>query len=235
MSERTYFPKISFLGCWDTVDAFVLPSRFPKNKRIDKFFHALKKISIPKLFKERFRGDENRIPESVLKAVHCVAIDETRDAFLPTLMPDAENVEEVWFPGVHSDVGGGYDDNMIADESYEFMKKKLIEAANIKGHQLFKTTERKNNSQGYCFHFHGMSTGLFKKFKNIVGLGTAMRRIRVLDARNPDVKPKIHISLNRVKNSNLVFAANPKNKRTWTITYDPYNVKELKDWFEIVE
>ena len=233
-------PRIAFLGCWDTVDAFVLPSRFPQeggwNKFKDNAVRYFKSVVFPRLTgKERFRGNENEIPENVDTAVHCVAMDETRHAFLPTLMPYAQNVEEVWFPGVHSDVGGGYDDNLLAQAPYQFMKSRLIAAAaahGLKDVNLFKSDETKKTSDEYCFHFHGLNAG-FERMKDLLGFGASMRRIRVLGAPDESVKPKIHSSLQSIMNSGSVFAANHNNKRMWTITYDPYSVRELRDNFEI--
>jgi len=49
------------------------------------------------------------LPKIVIKALHCVSLDEKRKAFQPTLMNHQPNiVQEVWFAGAHSDVGGGY-------------------------------------------------------------------------------------------------------------------------------
>jgi len=234
--ENNHRPNIAFLGCWDTVDAFVLPSRAPENRILDKLYYTIKKYTIPNMFrKERFQGDENSIPDKVENAVHCVAIDETRNAFLPTLMPYSKDVEEVWFPGVHADVGGGYADNLLADAPYNFMQARLTKATGINFNELFFSSENKSTSSGYCFHFWGLNTGLMKKVKSVLGIGSAMRRIHVLGANNAIVKPKIHKSYNIITNSGSVFAANEKEKRTWTITYDPYNIEELKGYFDDIE
>ncbi len=49
------------------------------------------------------------LPKIVIKALHCVSLDDKRKAFQPTLMNhQPEVVEELWFAGAHSDVGGGY-------------------------------------------------------------------------------------------------------------------------------
>lgn len=49
------------------------------------------------------------LPKIVFKALHCVSLDDKRKAFQPTLMNHQPNVvEELWFAGAHSDVGGGY-------------------------------------------------------------------------------------------------------------------------------
>ena len=57
------------------------------------------------------------LPNCVSKALHLVALDEQRLAFRPTLMNHDERVEEVWLAGVHSDIGGGYRYDGLADIS----------------------------------------------------------------------------------------------------------------------
>ncbi len=57
----------------------------------------------------------------VESAVHLVSIDEKRVAFQPTLFNHRENVKEVWFAGVHSDIGGGYWFDGLSDITLRFM------------------------------------------------------------------------------------------------------------------
>ena len=52
----------------------------------------------------------------VNKALHMVSIDEHRLAFQPSLLNhDPERVEEIWFSGVHSDIGGGFLNDGLSD------------------------------------------------------------------------------------------------------------------------
>ena len=44
-----------------------------------------------------------------------MALDEKRRAFEPTLINSAPHVQEIWFAGAHSDVGGGYYRDGLAD------------------------------------------------------------------------------------------------------------------------
>lgn len=239
-ADPSQSPKIAFLGCWDTVDAFALPARFPKegllNKVADKTLRGVKMLFLPRLWKDRFRGKENEIPHGVEKAVHCVAIDETRHAFLPTLMPHCESVEEVWFPGVHSDVGGGYDENKLSEAPYNFMKRRLVAALKTRGlseRDVFKDrSEEVTIPRSYCFHFHGLLNSGIKGARAHFGFGASIRRIRVLG--NATVRPKIHASIRLVRNSDSVVAHNSRAKRGWNITYSPYNVVELEE-FDIVD
>ena len=68
----------------------------------------------------------------ILRAVHVVSLDEDRVAFEPTLMNrDAvkpTRIREVWFPGVHSDIGGGYWHDGLADVSLSYMIEQCSEA-----------------------------------------------------------------------------------------------------------
>jgi uncharacterized protein (DUF2235 family) len=239
IGKPTVYPKIRFLGCWDTVDAFVLPLRFPNQRWKDRVIRILKYPVLPSLFgKQRFQGNENTIPQQVHMAVHCVAIDETRNAFLPTLMPAADNVEEVWFPGVHTDVGGGYGDNSLADEAYEFMKNRLLfaskstDAQGVIAFDYLKLDCVRPDS--YRFHFHGLNSN-FQTSRDVLGLGFNLRTIRVLGGQNSNLKPKIHSSLFKVMGSPNVWAANQKNNRTWTVNYNPYNFRKLREQFESVK
>ncbi len=84
---------IQFVGVWDTVGAMGLPTN-----NLDKA-------------DPRFAFHDTNLSSRVKNAYHALAIDETRPEFVPTLwtsMPEGEqNLEQVWFAGVHSEVGGG--------------------------------------------------------------------------------------------------------------------------------
>ncbi|MCP4630279.1 MAG: DUF2235 domain-containing protein, partial [bacterium] len=60
------------------------------------------------------------LPSNVYKALHMVSLDDKRRAFQPTLMNKDKRVLEVWFPGAHSDVGGGYFYDGLSDTSLRF-------------------------------------------------------------------------------------------------------------------
>ena len=83
--------KVHFVGVWDTVGALGIPESVRAFvDRRDPFFDA-------------------EPGSCVLAARHAVAIDERRKDFSPTLWTEKEKVDvkQVWFAGVHSDVGGG--------------------------------------------------------------------------------------------------------------------------------
>ena len=89
--------EIEFLGVWDTVGALGIPDHLALLNLVDD------------LREHDFHDTE--LSAQVKRARHAVAIDELRESFSPTLWSNAAShpdAEEVWFPGVHSNVGGGY-------------------------------------------------------------------------------------------------------------------------------
>jgi len=116
-------PPIRFLGVWDTVGALGAPFGTPFG------------LLITALSKTRFH--DMRLSTYVESAYHALAIDERRWPFRPTrweLDPihDQRNAaytqqkgiplyEEQWFPGVHSNVGGGYPNVGLSDCALSWM------------------------------------------------------------------------------------------------------------------
>lgn len=86
---------IKFVGVWDTVDAVGFP--IPGVAWV--WNHVV----------HRFKFTDPELPACVERARHALAIDEERASFAPSLWThDPERTEQVWFAGVHSNVGGGY-------------------------------------------------------------------------------------------------------------------------------
>ncbi len=69
--------------------------------------------------------EDNAVADSVEQAVHLVSIDENRLTFPPTLMDHDDRVQEVWFAGVHSDVGGGYAEHQLSDVTLTYMVEQM--------------------------------------------------------------------------------------------------------------
>ena len=99
---------VHFIGVWDTVSA--LSSLLPR----------------PKL--------DGYLSEKVRFAYHAVAIDERRLQFPPNLWIEkdidkkGQVVEQVWFAGVHSNVGGWYDERGLSNIALDWMAKKAVAA-----------------------------------------------------------------------------------------------------------
>lgn len=110
---------VSFLGLFDTVEAYGVP--------VEEMRAALHVLVWPINF-----GEDHAISQSVKRVRQALSLDDERRTFHPirvSLQADdhqTKRVEEVWFAGVHSDVGGGYPDDMSAHVPLVWM----IEEAN---------------------------------------------------------------------------------------------------------
>jgi hypothetical protein len=98
-------PRIRFLGLWDAVAAFG-PACLG-----NPALNLLHRLRLPR--------------ESLQYAFHALALDERRPSFLPTRLPGAY---EVWFRGVHSDVGGGNGNTGLNDITLKWMFSKGMAA-----------------------------------------------------------------------------------------------------------
>jgi len=99
---------VKMIGVWDTVGALGIPLRGLRAHN-----------------KEEFQFLDTDLNPAVKFAFHALAIDEHREPFVPTLWDSdpapGQTVEQVWFPGVHSDVGGGYNEIDLSDSPLQWM------------------------------------------------------------------------------------------------------------------
>ncbi|WAC58017.1 DUF2235 domain-containing protein [Gordonia sp. SL306] len=106
--------NIRFIGVWDTVGSLGIPfGQYPLIKKVNS----------------RWAFHDTKLSSKVGAAYHALAIDEKRGPFEPTLWlsnPDAKEqvVEQVWFSGVHCNVGGGYANTPISNIPLVWMMKK---------------------------------------------------------------------------------------------------------------
>ena len=74
--------------------------------------------------------------------------------FQPTLFNHDEKVTEVWFSGVHSDIGGGYWFNGLSDITLEFMRSKAqnagLEVLDVR-HINYEWLNKENNNEAEEF------------------------------------------------------------------------------------
>ena len=107
--------QIAMTGVWDTVGALGIPG---------DLFSGLDTQLYGFL-------DTNLHPD-IQAAYQALAIDEKRSEFAPTLWTTPSSatqiVEQIWFPGVHCDVGGGYAAHGLSDVALGWMMGKAAAA-----------------------------------------------------------------------------------------------------------
>lgn len=118
---------VHFIGVWDTVGSLGIP--------IDG-------LHIPLV--ERWWGfHDTALSSRVTNAFHALSIDEQRKQFRPTLwkqQPDhkpEQRLEQAWFAGAHSDVGGGYPEPDLSEVALLWMVDRARECGLHFDHKYF--------------------------------------------------------------------------------------------------
>lgn len=100
--------RVRFIGVFDTVASIGKPNLDDDTKPISDVVF-----------------ENGTLSAHVDEALHLLSLDEQRIAFQPVLMNKDDRVTEVWFPGVHSDVGGGFRFDGLADIALQFLLDEL--------------------------------------------------------------------------------------------------------------
>lgn len=106
-------PRAKFMGVWDTVGALGLPVG-----------------GLLQFVNKRWSFHDMTLSSWVENAFQALAIDEHRKPFRPSIWEQSPNangqvLEQVWFAGVHSNVGGSYPDTGLSDITLLWMAGKL--------------------------------------------------------------------------------------------------------------
>lgn len=115
--NHTMWTHIEFIGVWDTVSALGIPV-----KSID--------VAIQKVPFMRHKYHNFKLSPSVKYAYQALAIDDYRDTFHPVLweddVDDHQEIEQVWFVGSHTDIGGGYKEQQVSDIPLQWLIAKAV-------------------------------------------------------------------------------------------------------------
>ena len=156
-SWKFCYPDVLLLGIWDTVPGLPLDHIVDDSTIVNRKKQPFKISAYP----------------NIKFIVHALALDEKRSQFHPVRIGSPISKEtkvyEVWFPGVHSDVGGGYDSNDMAGISLAWMQK-IMEKEQLIG---FKHT--------FYSDAHGILHHPENVFFNSIGSKKVNRQLRFGD------------------------------------------------------
>lgn len=116
--RHSYSVTVFFIGLWDTVIRHG-PILAPVGWLIER---ALSR---------RFGLVDQRAGRHIRHVAHALALDEERSAFRPfrmTASHPAQTVQELWFAGSHSDVGGGYQESRPSEFSLRWIIERAAQA-----------------------------------------------------------------------------------------------------------
>jgi len=182
--------RIKFIGVWDTVGALGNP------------------LFMKSVLSRRNQFHDTDLSSKIDHAFHALAIDEKRKNFEATLWHQQPHsvgqvLEQVWFPGVHSDIGGGVPETEsgLPDIALQWMLEKA-QSCNLNFDRIAKKPDP-------MAKIHESYTGFYKVQAKL------FRPIGVVGPNEGNTNESIHPAvIERYKNDK---------------TYRPQN---LKDYFE---
>lgn len=175
--------RIKFMGVWDTVGALGIP------------------LSGFRFFNKRWEFHGVRLSSYVDNAYQALAIDEKRRPFTPAIWEQQahavnQKMEQVWFVGVHTNIGGGYEDTGLSDIAFLWMQEKA-EACGLAFDKAYIGQEIKADPFG---ELRDSKVGLYNlapDFIRQIGIGknsneSVHRSVidRMEQSRNPSYTPK---------------------------------------------
>ncbi len=192
--HHTMWCKIKFLGVWDTVAALGLPV---------KWLSAVFDLFFP----HKFHTFD--LSESVEFARQAFSIDEERKSFLPVIWNTLQNdtdgkMKQVWFAGVHTDVGGGYREEDLSNISLQWM----VQEATARDLLIYKKSKAWQKLLASKPDVNGMMHNEQKKIP-----GKWMAKQKRSWNRDTHGEPCIHES---------VFKRTKNNENTVTPKYSPW-------------
>ncbi len=192
--------RIRFIGVWDTVSAVGFPVLWVADA-INCLIY-------------RFKFPNYRLSPCVERAAHALSIDDERKTFHPRLWdesqedPDNPRIRQVWFAGVHSNVGGGYPKQGMSLVSLDWMIREAESAAG-NGHERLRflpaDRERIHQHRNVTDKLYDSRAGLAVYYRyaprDIHRLCTTIRSPCLMppwkSLPNATSRPKIHASVAR--------------------------------------
>ncbi|RMZ86252.1 hypothetical protein DV737_g68, partial [Chaetothyriales sp. CBS 132003] len=122
---------IKVIAVWETVGSLGIP-KIP----------ILESLHLQSSDMHQYEFYDTRLNPYVENAFQALALDERRGPFSPAVWEkgnnDRVNLKQVWFPGVHSNVGGGYDDEALSDITLAWMMSRLEPFLDFREHYIAK-------------------------------------------------------------------------------------------------
>ena len=173
----------------------------------------------------RYQFHDTALSDRIKYARHAVAIDEKRGSFTPTLwntdkVRDAHHLKQLWFPGVHADVGGGYKEHGLSDGALRWMTQESQRAGLI--YQQNIIDQIKPNA---CDVLHDSYTGVMKALVTAPRTIPALARAECFHASvakrrdNPPIEQLSYLPERQFENGQVEFDVYAKQQWNWTGVY----------------
>ncbi len=164
--DRPGAVKVRFMGVFDTVEAYGMP--------VEQIREAFNWWIWPIQFRNR------KCSPVVQKVRHALSLDDERLTFHPLRFDQSPRedgssgpeTQELWFAGVHSDVGGGYPDNAVALDPLIWMKDEAAQQELVFDTALMTRHERARFPQALIHNSREGLANLYRYAPRKIGGGT---------------------------------------------------------------
>jgi len=163
--------RIRFIGAWETVDAVGAPWHI--GDYINATIH-------------RFKFPDLKLGGNVDFACQALAIDDERRTFHPLLWEHDHRVEQVWFAGCHSNVGGGYEKQGLSLVALDWMMRQAQHKGGLRLLASDRALYREHANVDDKLYDPRAGTGIFYRW--------VPRDMEAICARH-GVPPLIHLSV----------------------------------------
>jgi uncharacterized protein (DUF2235 family) len=217
-------PTVRFLGLWDTVAAYGMP--------VEEMARGISQWIWP------WQMPDCELDGRVKRACHALSVDDERTTFHPVLWDERheepltpradgkryladERISQVWFPGVHSNVGGGYPDDSVSQISLIWIMseakacglrfKSVVEASP----QTFEHPTTAQDKDGRIYDPRSGLGGYYRYGpRSLFLLGKEL-----LSRKGTEALPRVHESvLKRVQNDAHLYAPKGLPERYEVVT-----------------
>ncbi|MGR9100160.1 MAG: DUF2235 domain-containing protein [Gammaproteobacteria bacterium] len=210
--------RIKFLGVWDTVSALGFPQDW--SIVVEKFFALADRLSdyvFPHLFYNY------RLNDSIEFAYQALSIDDERETFKPRLWRHGRGrtVEQVWFAGVHANVGGGYPRTGLSNVALQWMMTKARGAGLVFQADAFKQVCEQAHELGRLYDSRS-GLGAYYRYKP--------RDIKELAAEMDIETVKFHDTVfHRIDHGIAGYAPGNMPENIEIVTTEPPSAEKRKD------
>lgn len=204
---------IAFIGVWETVGSLGIPLDLPILSEIDK---------------EKYEFHDVSLSSRVKYAYHALAIDERRKPFLPTLwqqQPDGlaagQLLEQTWFAGTHSNVGGGYADCGLSDNTFLWMAERA-KGTGLELDDAYVTSTINSGCWNGVLHDSATPPGIWELTTRTIAAGRSKADV---DAGKPDITRETLDGTATERYKKIIPPA--------TDAWDPPNVADYYNRFDV--
>jgi len=171
---------IRFVGVWDTVGALGIPTRY-----------------LGMLTREKYKFHDVSLSACVKNGYQALAIDERRKPFKPSLWDDRidndQHIEQRWFAGVHTNIGGGYENGGLSNIALHWISEKAkSHGLDLNDHYLdhYKPYHKDTLYDSKKWYYIGSHTRTLLTTTTEVVDDSVCRRIEDMPDYRPDNVPK---------------------------------------------